>query len=140
MLKWLKKIKFKLFLNLYQKTHVLTEKGEMILYYILNKYINCTKPNDFIENYELSINANSERFIEDATKCVKQFNIVQELDDSEANEEVTIKTVAHIFAALHLFETLLISMPKDLRQEWYAKIIDERFRERIQERIIEKMS
>ena len=140
MLKWLKKIKFKLFLNLYQKTHVLTEKGEMILHYILNKYINCTKPDDFIENYELSINANSERFIEDAAKCVKQFNIVQEIDDSEADEEETIKTVAHIFAALHLFETLLISMPKDQRQEWYAKITDEHFRKRVQDRIIEKMS
>ena len=131
MIKWLKKIKFKLFLKAYYRTHKITERGKMILYYILNKYINITKPTDFIESYEVSIARFTQEFMDKARTCVEM--LPEKFADVDKEEKIF--SIAHVFAAMYLFEILMISIPAPQREEWFDRINDPTIRAGIRESI-----
>jgi len=134
MRKWLKKLKFKIFLKIYHKTHVISSKGEMIMYYILNKYINGIKPDDYIEYYETAIAEHIKDFMPAAINCVEQLNVDESID-----RYTLTKTVARMFAAFALFETLLISIPPKQRQVWYDRIDNEQFKTQLLEKITKEI-
>jgi len=128
----LKKLRLKLFLKYYRKTHSMSPRGEMMMYYILNKYINNTKPDDFIEDYELSIANDIDRFMNSARLCVTS------LPDQFKGEEIEVQAIAHVFSAMHLFEILLIALPDDQRETWFERIENDIMRRKFKESIENK--
>ena len=132
MIKWFEKLKLKFLLHIYHKTHSISPKGEMMLYYILNKYINREKPDDYIENYEEEISKCCPTFENAARIAIKSIPEMQEL---EGTEEQKITAMSHVFAAFSLFETLMISIHPLLREEWYERIKSPIIRETIRKNI-----
>lgn len=132
MRKWLKKLKLRFWLRIYHKTHKISPKGKMMLFYILNKYINREKPDDYIECYESEISMNDSRFENAARLAVRALPQIQEL---EGDEDQKIMAMSHVFSAFSTFETLMISMHPSLREEWYERIKSPMIRETIRKNV-----
>jgi len=134
MIEWIKqlyyKIKFKFFLLTHE--YRITARGEAILNYILNKYINATKSDDFIENYEDIIFNTDNEFLERAYMAVqanpKAFTKIGDVD-------TCAKLTAHIFSAMRVFETILTAAPSEDRARWLNRIEDMDTRNKMSKRI-----
>lgn len=109
-------------LEKYRNTHYISPKGEMILNYILNKYVNATKPADYIEDYESRIQSYTPRFIEEAQAAVIERNPKA---PEGVDPERVVWAVAHWLAALHVFSCLLALMPLSKQNDWYVRIEDD---------------
>ena len=115
-----KVIKNRIKLYIYQHTHKITPRGTMLMHYIIDKYINCTRK-DFIESYEKDIVEQATKYIdfaaENAAAVKEQFHMKQDLDT------VMVK-IAQTCGAINLLKLLLLSMKPVDRIDWYDAIKD----------------
>ena len=100
----IKLIKFKFIAH----KHFITAKGDCYINYIINKYINCTKPDDYIESYEKAIGLREEQVME-----IKQFEIFYKNEDGSINEGMV-----HFLAANMALAMLLISLKEEQVQKY----------------------
>lgn len=93
-------------------------KGEYYANYIINKYINQTNPEDYIENYEEMITRNEDR--------VRKMNIFDALYKSPEGEEDN--EMLHFLAANFALGFLLMSIIEKETQKYLDMITDPRAR------------
>ena len=105
----IKSLLYKIFPSL-EPRYGMTIKGDYLLRYIINKYFNKTKPNDYIEEYEKII-SNFEKYL-DNTEYEKFYT-------SENNINYSIK---HFMAAVRIFN-LMTSAP-NLQKKYWGLITD----------------
>lgn len=106
---WIKMLKFK---HIAHK-HTVTYKGQCYIHYIINKYINCTKPEDYIEEYEKMITSR-----EAQTRSIKVFEPVYIKEDGTCDEEML-----HFLASIVALAMILISLRKE-EVNYYLSLIE----------------
>ena len=121
-------------LDKFRRTHQLSGKGEMILNYILNKYINATKPEDYIEDYEDKILSYTPRFVKDAQSII---DVKNPKTPEDVDPERVTWAVAHWLAALHIFASMLALMPLSKQNDWYTRIEDDDMHDLISEKVVQ---
>lgn len=108
----------------HHSTYTMSPSGDCLAHYIINKYINETEPDNYIDHYEQVI-YNFEPHI----LIYDYFNEILE-SEIETNSE-KYKEVLHYLAALYTL-IVLIYATKDSDKIYLSLIQDERIREMIQ--------
>lgn len=100
-----------------------TAKGQCNMQYILDKYINETKPNDYIEAYEVSI----QKKVAEWRKNNRLETWFYQLDNIEKYNDGELRQIA----GLNYFTILLAVENKPEREKYYNQIIDKETRSMI---------
>lgn len=108
----------------HRSTYAMSPSGDCLARYIINKYINKTESNNYIDHYEQAI-YNFEPHI----LVYDYFNDILK-SETETNPE-KYEEVLHYLAALYTF-IVLIYATKDSDKIYLSLIQDERIREMIQ--------
>ena len=121
-------------LNKYRNTHYISDRGTMVLNYILNKYVNGTKPKDYIEAYEETIIKHIPDFIPEAREIIEEMNKAMKIPE-DMDQERLVEIAAHTLAAHQLFMVLIALMPDQQREYWYQQIEDENMSSRCRRKV-----
>ena len=107
-----------------RKKYQISTDGKYLLHYLLDKYINGTRPDDNIERYEQMVMRKKQTLEETLffERATAYFNLEQLTEYDKAD-----------FAAIYVFCTLLAFGSIDQRETYYNYINDEEQREVIKE-------
>lgn len=122
-LEWINRKRLKYHVDTTYKRYTMTARGEYMMKYILDKYINQVKPDDYHEAYEPTIQNKAQQWRED-NKIQTGLLSIEGPDFDKLSDADLLWMAAHNYLVL-----LLCVTPPQQREKYYNQINDEKIRE-----------